>query len=114
MLRLAALCRFIGRIFARFFIEQRTCQIRYVALYLFEIMGEGTIQRYLRVAARSSRRRENTGPELVPQGRTFELAFAGTTDYDRVHMKIDGIEIYWVKLPLAFNWRTSYGDQHYT
>jgi len=29
-------------------------------------------------------------------------------------MKIDGLEIYWVKLPLAFNWRTSYGDQHDT
>ena len=29
-------------------------------------------------------------------------------------MRIDGLEIYWVKLPLAFNFRTSYGDQHYT
>ena len=29
-------------------------------------------------------------------------------------MRIESIDIYWVKLPLAFNWRTSYGDQHYT
>src|SRR3974377_311118 len=29
-------------------------------------------------------------------------------------MKIEAIDIYWVKLPLAFVWRTSYADQHYT
>ena len=29
-------------------------------------------------------------------------------------MKIQSIDIYWVKLPLAFVWRTSYADQHYT
>ncbi len=29
-------------------------------------------------------------------------------------MRIEGIDIYWVKLPLAFVWRTSYADQHYT
>jgi len=29
-------------------------------------------------------------------------------------MRIDGIDIYYVKLPLGFLWRTSYGDQHYT
>jgi o-succinylbenzoate synthase len=29
-------------------------------------------------------------------------------------MRIDRIDIYWVKLPLAFVWRTSYADQHYT
>jgi O-succinylbenzoate synthase len=29
-------------------------------------------------------------------------------------MVIDGIDIYWVRLPLAFVWRTSYGDQHST
>ena len=29
-------------------------------------------------------------------------------------MKIDALDIYWVKLPLAFNFRTSYGDQLYT
>jgi O-succinylbenzoate synthase len=29
-------------------------------------------------------------------------------------MRIEGIDIYWVRLPLAFVWRTSYADQHYT
>src|SRR6266542_3353906 len=29
-------------------------------------------------------------------------------------MKIEAIDIYWVRLPLAFVWRTSYADQHYT
>lgn len=29
-------------------------------------------------------------------------------------MKIDAIDIYWVKLPLAFVWRTSYADQYFT
>ena len=29
-------------------------------------------------------------------------------------MKIEGIDIYWVKLPLAFVWKTSYADQHFT
>jgi len=29
-------------------------------------------------------------------------------------MRIEGLDIYWVRLPLAFVWRTSYGDQHYT
>jgi len=29
-------------------------------------------------------------------------------------MRIEGIDIYWVKLPLAFVWRTSYADQRFT
>jgi O-succinylbenzoate synthase len=29
-------------------------------------------------------------------------------------MKIDAIDIYWMKLPLAFVWKTSYADQHFT
>ncbi len=29
-------------------------------------------------------------------------------------MVSDGIDIYGVRLPLAFVWRTSYADQHYT
>jgi o-succinylbenzoate synthase len=29
-------------------------------------------------------------------------------------VRIDGIDVYWVTLPLAFVWRTSYGDQHGT
>ena len=29
-------------------------------------------------------------------------------------MKIDAIDVYWMKLPLAFVWKTSYGDQLYT
>jgi O-succinylbenzoate synthase len=29
-------------------------------------------------------------------------------------MKIEGIDIYWVRLPLAFVWRTSYADQRHT
>jgi hypothetical protein len=29
-------------------------------------------------------------------------------------MLIDGIDIYWVRLPLAFVWRTSYADQRVT
>ena len=29
-------------------------------------------------------------------------------------MVIEGIDIYWVRIPLAFVWRTSYGDQHCT
>jgi len=29
-------------------------------------------------------------------------------------MKIEGIDIYWVRLPLAFVWKTSYADQLYT
>lgn len=29
-------------------------------------------------------------------------------------MRIEGIDIYWVRLPLAFVWRTSYADQHCT
>jgi O-succinylbenzoate synthase len=29
-------------------------------------------------------------------------------------MKIEAIDIYWAKLPLAFVWKTSYGDQLYT
>src|SRR5437870_4124291 len=29
-------------------------------------------------------------------------------------MKIEGIDIYWVRLPLAFVWKTSYGDQLHT
>jgi len=29
-------------------------------------------------------------------------------------MKIEAIDIYWAKLPLAFVWKTSYADQHYT
>jgi O-succinylbenzoate synthase len=29
-------------------------------------------------------------------------------------MKIDAIDIYWVKVPLAFVWRTSYADQYVT
>lgn len=29
-------------------------------------------------------------------------------------MVIDGIDIYWVRIPLAFVWRTSYADQHVT
>ncbi len=29
-------------------------------------------------------------------------------------MKIDAIDVYWMKLPLAFVWRTSYADQHVT
>ena len=29
-------------------------------------------------------------------------------------MKIDAIDVYWVRVPLAFVWKTSYADQHYT
>ena len=29
-------------------------------------------------------------------------------------MRIDAIDIYWVRLPLAFVWRTSYADQRDT
>ncbi len=29
-------------------------------------------------------------------------------------MKIEAIDVYWVKVPLAFVWRTSYADQHHT
>ena len=29
-------------------------------------------------------------------------------------MKIDAIDVYLMKLPLAFVWRTSYADQHVT
>src|SRR5581483_1031801 len=29
-------------------------------------------------------------------------------------MRIDAIDVYWVKIPLAFVWRTSYADQHVT
>jgi len=29
-------------------------------------------------------------------------------------MKIEAIDIYWAKLPLAFVWKTSYADQYYT
>jgi len=29
-------------------------------------------------------------------------------------MKIEAIDVYWVKLPLAFVWKTSYADQHFT
>jgi O-succinylbenzoate synthase len=29
-------------------------------------------------------------------------------------VRIEGIDIYWVRLPLAFVWRTSYADQHHT
>ena len=29
-------------------------------------------------------------------------------------MKIDAIDVYWMKLPLAFVWRTSYADQYVT
>jgi O-succinylbenzoate synthase len=29
-------------------------------------------------------------------------------------MKIDAIDVYWMKLPLAFVWKTSYADQHFT
>jgi O-succinylbenzoate synthase len=29
-------------------------------------------------------------------------------------MIIEGIDVYWVKVPLAFVWKTSYGDQHFT
>ncbi len=29
-------------------------------------------------------------------------------------MVIDGIDVYWVRVPLAFVWKTSYGDQHHT
>ena len=29
-------------------------------------------------------------------------------------MRLEAIDVYWVKLPLAFVWRTSYADQHFT
>ena len=29
-------------------------------------------------------------------------------------MVIDGIDVYWVRIPLAFVWKTSYADQHHT
>jgi o-succinylbenzoate synthase len=29
-------------------------------------------------------------------------------------MLIEAIDVYWVKVPLAFVWKTSYGDQHHT
>jgi o-succinylbenzoate synthase len=29
-------------------------------------------------------------------------------------MVIEGLDVYWVKAPLAFVWKTSYGDQHHT
>src|SRR5204863_9639097 len=29
-------------------------------------------------------------------------------------MLIDAIDVYWVRIPLAFVWKTSYADQHYT
>jgi O-succinylbenzoate synthase len=29
-------------------------------------------------------------------------------------MRIDAIDVYWLKLPLAFVWKTSYADQHVT
>jgi o-succinylbenzoate synthase len=29
-------------------------------------------------------------------------------------MIIEAIDVYWVKVPLAFVWKTSYGDQHFT
>ena len=29
-------------------------------------------------------------------------------------MVIDAIDIYWVRIPLAFIWRTSYADQYHT
>jgi len=29
-------------------------------------------------------------------------------------MKVEAIDLYWVKVPLAFVWKTSYADQHYT
>jgi o-succinylbenzoate synthase len=29
-------------------------------------------------------------------------------------MRIDAIDVYWVRIPLAFVWKTSYADQHHT
>ena len=29
-------------------------------------------------------------------------------------MKIESIDVYWARLPLAFVWKTSYADQYYT
>ena len=29
-------------------------------------------------------------------------------------MRLEAIDVYWVKLPLAFVWRTSYADQRFT
>ena len=29
-------------------------------------------------------------------------------------MRIDAIDVYWVRIPLAFVWKTSYADQHVT
>ena len=29
-------------------------------------------------------------------------------------MRIERIDLYWARVPLAFVWKTSYGDQHFT
>jgi O-succinylbenzoate synthase len=29
-------------------------------------------------------------------------------------MRIDAVDVYWVRIPLAFVWKTSYADQHHT
>src|SRR5947199_3150021 len=34
--------------------------------------------------------------------------------YSRHLMVIDAIDVYWVRIPLAFVWKTSYADQHVT
>jgi O-succinylbenzoate synthase len=38
----------------------------------------------------------------------------GRDDSITASMVIEGIDVYWVKAPLAFVWKTSYGDQRHT
>ena len=51
------------------------------------------------------------GRTLFPFRRLFIVARARQ---EARHMKIDRIDVYWVKVPLAFVWKTSYADQSVT
>lgn len=41
-------------------------------------------------------------------------ARAGVGDLRGTHLRLEAIDVYWVRAPLAFVWKTSYGDQHDT
>ena len=60
--------------------------------------------------------RHDTRPGPRRNARKDDLGLGGVraAGYSRHLMVIDAIDVYWVRIPLAFVWKTSYADQHVT
>jgi len=54
------------------------------------------------------------GPRHNARNDDPGLGGVRAAEYSRHLMVIDAIDVYWVRIPLAFVWKTSYADQHVT